>query len=36
MAKGFDEFLARVHDQATADLAKVKEAQQALLPAAAP
>lgn len=30
MAKAFDEFLARAYDQETADLAKVKEAQQAL------
>lgn len=31
MAKAFDEFMARVHDQETADLARVKEAQQAFL-----
>jgi len=31
MAKAFDEFLARVHDQESADLARVKEAQQAFL-----
>jgi hypothetical protein len=31
MAKGFDELMAKVHDQETADLARVKEAHQAFL-----